>query len=86
MWQSERIRSGRARRHDVDPVQGPGPLYGPTGSGKGDEWGAGWLLPVPGCWIVQAGRPEVGAVGSHSGSFPDTCATSGAQDVAGGMF
>ena len=43
------------------PVWGPDPLEGSNWDKPGDEWGAGYVFTVPGCWDLRAIRDRVSA-------------------------
>jgi|SRR4051812_4155005 hypothetical protein len=42
----------------VRPVWGPEPHTGSTWTRPGEEWGTGWVFPVPGCWTFAATRDQ----------------------------
>jgi hypothetical protein len=42
----------------VRPVWGPEPHGSSTWSRPGDEWGTGWVFPVPGCWTITLTREQ----------------------------
>ena len=42
----------------VRPVWGPEAHSGSNWARPGEEWGTGWVFPVPGCWTFVATRGE----------------------------
>jgi hypothetical protein len=43
----------------IRPQWGPEPHAASSWHRPGDEWGAGWLIPVPGVWTFKATRGDI---------------------------
>jgi hypothetical protein len=42
----------------VRPAWGPEPHSSSNWTRPGDEWGTGWVFPVPGCWTITLTRTQ----------------------------